>query len=183
MKKFIIFLVFLCLLGGGKAFADSSSGVKIIRDEKYGRISNKFFIYLSLTHKWKKTAVLNLAKVFGGYQRTIDADADLQREGMEFQTVRDAMVRKVVQGQMDKSVVIKYDSDKRLEIKRQRDDMVRSILTEIQKTVSEYALKNQIRAVVNDRIPNLKGDEADVTNEILKILNNHYALVESKQAK
>jgi len=175
MKKVLYFLVFLCLLGGGKAFAD----FKIIHDKKYGSISNKFFIYLNLKDEWKKTAKLNLLRVFESYLRTIDSDAALQREGNEFQTVRDAMVRKVGQGLMDKSVVIKYDSDKRAEIKQQRDDKVHAILAEIQRTVSDYAVKNQIRAVVNDQMPNLKGDEVDVTNEILTILNNHYALLVS----
>lgn len=175
MKKVISFLMFLCLIGSINASADSPAGVKIIHDVKYGSISNKFFIYLSLTNEWSKTAKLNLARVFDSYQKTRDFDAILQKQGKEFQAVRDGMVGKVNEGQMDKSEVVKYDTAKRTELAKRRDDKVREILTEIQKAVSDYAVKHQIRAVLNDRAKKLKGDEIDITDEIIPILNNQYA--------
>lgn len=174
MKKIIILLVFLCLAGSVNSFADSPAGVKMIQDKKYGHISNKYFIYLSLTNELNKTVKLNLARVFDSYQKTKDFDAILQKEGKEFQAVHDGMVQKVNQGQMDKSEVVEYDTAKRTELAKRRDDKVREILKEIQKVVSDYAVKNQTRAVLNDRMPKLKGDEEDITDEIITTLNSHY---------
>ena len=140
-----------------------------------------------------KIAYVDLSKVFDGYQKTKAFDAVLQSEGEVFQKERDAMIQKIqdAQGKLNlmndaqktamqadiekqKNDVVAYDKEKRTELAKKRDDKVREILTEIQKIVSDLAKREGYTYVLNNRVMIYGAPQFDVTDEVLKTLNDSY---------
>jgi outer membrane protein len=140
-----------------------------------------------------KIAYVDLSKVFDGYQKTKEFDAVLQSEGEVFQKERDAMIQKIqdAQGKLNlmndaqktamqadiekqKNDVVAYDKEKRTELAKKRDDKVREILTEIQKIVSDLAKREGYTYVLNDRVMIYGDPQSNVTDAVLKTLNDSY---------
>jgi outer membrane protein len=140
-----------------------------------------------------KIAYVDLSKVFDSYQKTKEFDAVLQSEGEKFQKERDSMVQKIqdAQGKLDlmkdsqkasmqadiekqKNEVVAYDKEKRTELAKRRDDKVREILAEIQNVVSSLAKKEGYTYVLNDRVMIYGDPQFNVTDEVLKTLNDSY---------
>ena len=140
-----------------------------------------------------KIAYVDLSKVFDGYQKTKEFDAVLQTEGDAFQKQRDAMVSKIqdAQSKLDlmkdaekaamqadierqKNEVVAFDKEKRTELAKKRDDKVREILTEIQGIVSGMAKKEGYTYVLNDRVMIYGDPQANITDDVLKTLNDSY---------
>ena len=140
-----------------------------------------------------KIAFVDLSKVFDGYQKTKEFDAVLQTQGEAFQKERDAMVQKIqdaqsklalmsdaektsMQADIDKQkdAVVAYDKEKRTELAKKRDDKVHEILTEIQGIVADLAKKEGYTYVLNDRVMIYGDPQYNVTDEVLKTLNDNY---------
>ena len=140
-----------------------------------------------------KIAFVDLSKVFDGYQKTKEFDAVLQSQGEAFQKDRDAMIQKIqdAQSKLDlmkdsekasmeadiekqKNAVVAYDKEKRTELSKKRDDKVREILTEIQGIVSNLAKREGYTYVLNDRVMIYGDPQFNVTDEVLKTLNDSY---------
>jgi len=140
-----------------------------------------------------KIAFVDLSKVFDGYQKTKEFDAVLQTQGEAFQKERDAMVQKIqdaqsklalmsdaektsMQADIDKQkdAVVAYDKEKRTELAKKRDDKVHEILTEIQGIVADLAKKEGYTYVLNDRVMIYGDPQYNVTDEVLKTLNDSY---------
>ena len=140
-----------------------------------------------------KIAYVDLSKVFDGYQKTKAFDAVLQSEGEVFQRERDAMIQKIqdAQGKLNlmndaqktamqadiekqKNDVVAYDKEKRTELAKKRDDKVREILAEIQKIVSNLANREGYAYVLNDRVMIYGDPQFNVTDVVLKTLNDSY---------
>ena len=124
-----------------------SGNPSLIRDEKYGSIPDNYYVYLSKDSQYHKTAKMDLSKVFDGYYKTKRYDKILEER-----------------------VVSKKYTKKEMTI--DRNAKIKELLLNIEKVVSEYADKNQFRAIFNDRMPNCNED-VDITDEILRILNNN----------
>ena len=140
-----------------------------------------------------KIAYVDLAKVFDNYQKTKEFDAVLQSEGEAFQKQRDAMVQKIQDAQSklslmndtekaakqadiekQKDAVVAFDKEKRTELAKKRDDKVREILTEIQNVVSGIATKEGYTYVLNDRVMIYGDPQFNITDEVMKTLNDSY---------
>ena len=140
-----------------------------------------------------KIAYVDLSKVFDGYQKTKEFDAVLQSEGGVFQKERDAMIQRIqdAQGKLNlmndaqktamqadiekqKNDVVAYDKEKRTELAKKRDDKVREILAEIQKIVSNLAAREGYAYVLNDRVMIYGDPQFNVTDVVLKTLNDSY---------
>ena len=140
-----------------------------------------------------RIAYVDLSKVFDGYQKTKEFDAVLQSEGEAFQKQRDAMIQKIqdAQSKLDlmkdsekasmqsdiekqKNDVVAFDKEKRTELAKKRDDKVREILTEIQGIVSGLAKREGYTYVLNDRVMIYGDTQFNVTDEVLKSLNDNY---------
>jgi outer membrane protein len=140
-----------------------------------------------------KIAYVDLSKVFDGYQKTKEFDAVLQTEGEAFQKERDAKVQKIQDAiskldlmkdaqkaamqadiEKQKNDVVAYDKEKRTQLAKRRDDKVREILTEIQKIVSDLAKREGYTYVLNDRLMLYGEPQFNVTDEVLKALNDSY---------
>ncbi len=140
-----------------------------------------------------KIAYVDLSKVFDSYQKTKEYDAVLQKDSDAFQKERDAMIAKVrdAQGKLalmkenekvkmqddidkQKNDLIAYDKDKRTELAKRRDEKVREILLEIEKVVSTFAQKEGYDYILNDRVLIYGDKENNVTDQVLKALNDSY---------
>ena len=140
-----------------------------------------------------KIAYVDLSRTFDNYQKTKEYDAVLQKEGEGFQKERDGMISKIrdaqgklallkedekakVQADIDKqkSDLIEYDKQKRGELAKKRDEKVREILLEVEKIVSEMAKKEGYDYVLNDRVLIYGDPSQNITEKVLKALNDSY---------
>lgn len=140
-----------------------------------------------------KIAFVDLAKLFDNYQKTKEYDGQLQKQGDSFQKERDGMINKIrdAQGRLallkedekqkvqadidkDKAALIEYDKQKRTELAKERDTKVREILLEIEKIVSDIAKKDGYDYILNDRVLIYGNQSQNITDQVLKILNDSY---------
>ncbi len=140
-----------------------------------------------------KIGYVELSKVFDGYQKTKEFDAVLQSEGEDFQKKYDDMVKKIqdAQTKLDlmadtqkasmqadiekkKNEVITFEKEKREELGKRRDDKVREILAEIQTVAGNIAKKEGYTYVLNDRVMVYGDTQYNLTDEVLKTLNDSY---------
>ncbi len=140
-----------------------------------------------------KIGYVDLAKVFDSYQKTKEFDSVLQSEGEAFQKQRDAMIQKIQDAQnklalmsdsqkssmeanieKQKDAVVAFDKDKREELTKRRDDKVREILNEIKNVVTTIAKKEGYTYVMNDRVMIYGDPQYDITDEVMKNLNDSY---------
>ncbi len=140
-----------------------------------------------------KTGYVDLSRSFDEYQKTKDFDRDLEKKGDVKQEQREKLVKEIrkmrdevelmnekarKKREQDIESKIKslqeFDQDAKTTLTKERDDMVRDILREINDVIQEYGEKNGFSIILNDRVL-LYGDQAgDLTDEIIKILNDNY---------
>ena len=140
-----------------------------------------------------KVAYVDLSRLFDNYQKTKEYDAVLQKEGESFQKERDGMINKIrdAQGKLallkedekqklqadidkQKNDLIEYDKQKRTELAKKRDEKVREILLEIEKIVSALAKKEGYDYIFNDRVLIYGDPNENITESVLKSLNDSY---------
>jgi outer membrane protein len=154
----------------------------------FGSTSN-----ISAKEEGKKIGYVDLSRVFDQYQKTIDYDKELEKKGDKKQSEREKKVseikrlkeelellsekgKKEKQDEIDRKIKELQDFDlaTRTDLKRERARVVREILKEIDKVVQEYGKNKGYFLILNDRVL-LYGDEQfDLTDEIIKILNEKY---------
>lgn len=140
-----------------------------------------------------KIGYVDLSRAFDEYQKTKDFDRALEKTGDIKQEQREKLVkgirkmrderelmneraRKKKEGDIESRIrsLQEFDQDAKMELTKERDDMVRDILKEMNGVIQEYGKGHGYSIIVNDRIL-LYGDEAlDLTGEIIKILNGRY---------
>jgi len=141
-----------------------------------------------------KIGYVNLAKVFDGYERTKESDRGLEQKGQkkqaeletratELKKLRESLELLSDQARDTKAREVEEKSDEfqRLKTRSQRDlvrernAMAKTILDEIQQAIADYAKANGFSVMLDQRSL-LYGQEAyDVTDEVLKVLNERYA--------
>ena len=145
-----------------------------------------------------KVAYVDLARLFDEYEKTkaydkvlavdndkfqeernkkIDAVRELQGKTAALKDDEKAKVEKDIEKQ--KADLMEFDRQKRTDLTKARDERVREILMEIEKTVSEYAKKEGYSFVFNDRVMIYGAENMNITEPILKGLNEAY----NKQGK
>jgi len=137
-----------------------------------------------------KVGYINLSLVFDSYHKTKDFDKKLEKDADTKRSDRESLVsdikklrdelellspnkRSSHQGAVDEKVVElrAYDKDSRLELRRQRDEMIREILGEIDGVISKYGREQGYDYIFNDRILVYKNEANDLSQEIVKKLN------------
>jgi Skp family chaperone for outer membrane proteins len=141
-----------------------------------------------------KIAYVDLAKIFDQYEKTKAYDGVLKADNDKFQEERNKKIEKVrdLQGKLAmlkddektkseqqievlKNEIMEFDRAKKTDLAKTRDEKVREILLEIEKTVGEYAKAQSLTFVLNDRVL-IYGDQTmNITEVILKKLNEAYA--------
>ena len=140
-----------------------------------------------------KIGYVDLSRSFDEYQKTKDFDKALEKKGDVKQEQREKLVKEIrkmrdevelmnerarKKREQDIESKIKslqdFDQDAKATLTKERDDMVRDILREINDVIQEHGEKNGFSIIVNDRVL-LYGDQSgDLTDEIIKILNDNY---------
>ena len=141
-----------------------------------------------------KVGYANLAKIFDGYQHTKDSEtvleqqgkvkqADLQGRFEELKKMRQGLELLSDQARDAKGKELEERSDEfqraktktERDLLRSRNDVAKQILQEIDVVVNDYAKASGFTVLFDSRSL-LYGDAAsDVTDEILKALNDRYA--------
>jgi len=146
-----------------------------------------------------KIGYIDLSRAFDEYQKTKDFDKELEAKGDMKQQEREKLVQDIrkMRGELelmnknarekkeaDIESKIKYlqdfDQEAKADLTKDRDNMVKDILKEMSDVIKEYGEKNGYSIIVNDRVL-LYGDSGmELTNEIIKILNDKYKTVPAK---
>lgn len=137
-----------------------------------------------------KIAIISLSKVFDNYDRTKEVDKKLEKKGEKKNGERDKMV-KVLNKMRDEAQLLSrdarakkeekigdlmrklqdFDREARIELRRERDDMVKGIFKEMNEVISRYGEKNGYDIIFDDRVLLYSSDAIDITDEITKLLN------------
>jgi outer membrane protein len=140
-----------------------------------------------------KIGYIDVAAVFDGYDKTKEEDAKLGAKSQDKQAQRDKMVESVrnmknelellsekqkekKQSQIDDQIrkLQDFDREGKAELQRERDDMVRIILKDIEIVINEYASKNGYTMILNNRVLEYAPEEYNITKEVLNVLNSKY---------
>ena len=141
-----------------------------------------------------KIGTVDLARVFDEYNKTKEFDKTLETKGTAKQTDRDRMVAEVKklrdeaellsakakdekQGVIDDKIKALQDFDRvtRDGLRKERDTMVKDILKEIEVVIQDYGKSQGYGFIFNDRVLVYKGEQNDVTSQVVKVLNDNYA--------
>ncbi len=142
-----------------------------------------------------KIVYMDLGKVFDEYNKTKDLDKQLEAKSNAKQGERDKMVAEIkkMKDELDlaadkdkakKQPAVEeklkklqdFDKDSRDELRKDRDDMARTILKEIKDTIDEIAKKEGYAYILDSRAVLFGGNADNLTDRILKILNDKYAV-------
>jgi len=140
-----------------------------------------------------KIGYIDVSKVFDEYKKTKDSDKSLEKETKVKQEERDKLVsevrrmrdeldllsekgRRQKQTEIDKKVdsLKAFDRETARELTKKRNEMVASILKEIDDTVKAHAKAQGYDFVLNDGVLLYKQDSMNITDGILKTLNKKY---------
>ena len=148
-----------------------------------------------------KIGYVNVGDVLNGYERTKESErtleqkvqqkqAELETRAGELKKLRDSLELLSAQAREAKAKEIEEKSDEfqRLKARSQRD-LVRernaigkTILDEIQAVITDYAKTNGFTVMLDRRSLVYGQDAYDVTEEVLKLLNERYAAKKSSAA-
>lgn len=140
-----------------------------------------------------KIGYIDISRAFDEYTRTKEADAALEKKGNEKEAQRQNLVNEIKKIRADLDLAsdkvkqekqklldekIKalqdYDRAAREDLRKERDSMVREILKEIDAVIQELGRKEGFSLILNDRVLLYKDDSLDLTERIIKILNERY---------
>ena len=68
-----------------------------------------------------------------------------------------------------------YDRTTRDSLRRERDEMVKDILKEIEAVIQDFGKSQGYGYIFNDRVLVYKSEGGDLTNQVIKALNDSYA--------
>ena len=148
-----------------------------------------------------KIGYVNLGKVFDGYQRTKSSEQVLEQKGKQKQTELDARVAELKQlrqsldllSDQAKDAKVKELEEKSDELQRnktrterdfvrERNKLAKTILDEIGAAVNDYAKTNGYAMILDQRSLLYGADVQNVTDDILKMLNERYAAKAGKSS-
>ena len=141
-----------------------------------------------------KIGYVDLARIFDEYQKTKEFDKSLEAKGAQKQADRDKMVAEVkklrdeaellsAKAKDDRQALIddkiknlqEFDRVTRDSLRKERDNMVRDILKEIETVLQDYGKNQGYSFIFNDRVLVYKSEQADLTTPVIKVLNDSYA--------
>lgn len=142
----------------------------------------------------EKVAYMDLTKVFDTYNKTKDLDKQLEAKVNSKQSERDKMVTEIKKlkdemelmsdkGKESKETAINekikklrnFDRDTQESLKKERDDMARQIYNEIKSVIDDLGKKENYILIIDTRAILYGRDGDDLTENVLKILNDKYA--------
>ncbi len=140
-----------------------------------------------------KMAYVDLSRIFDQYSKTKVYDEALAKKYNDYEQERSKKLEKIkeLQGKLpalkeeeknklsvdiekEKSGLVDFDRQKQTDLKKERDEKMREILLEIEKTISDFAEKEKYSLILNDRVLMYGAKELDTTEQIIKMLNEKY---------
>ena len=140
-----------------------------------------------------KIGFVDLSRAFDAYQKTKDFDKALEKKGDVKQKQREGLVKEIrkmreelelmnekAKDKKEKDIDAKiktlqeFDQDAKSELTKERDDMVRDILKEMNDVIRGYGEKNGYAIILNDRVLLYGQKTMDLTDDIIKLLNDNY---------
>ncbi|MEI8345371.1 MAG: OmpH family outer membrane protein, partial [Candidatus Omnitrophota bacterium] len=142
----------------------------------------------------QKFGYVDLARVFDEYTKTKEFDKNLAAKGEVKTQERERMVAEVkklrdeaellsAKSKEDKQAVIdekiktlqEFDRTTRDELRKERDVMVKAILAEIEAVIQNFGKSQGYTLILSDRALVYKSEGGDLTNQVIKDLNDSYA--------
>jgi len=153
---------------------------------------------LSVSSGWAadmgKIAFVDLSRLFDEYYKTKEYDKVLEGKNAEYEKQLNAKIEKVKEEQNKlgllaedkkaaqeadieklKTELLEFDRQQKQDLTKERNEKIREILLEIEKIVSNYAEKEGYSFVLNDRVLIFGNQAMNVTEPILKVLNDTQA--------
>ncbi|MEA3560244.1 MAG: OmpH family outer membrane protein, partial [Candidatus Omnitrophota bacterium] len=140
-----------------------------------------------------KVGYIDLAKIFDQYNKTKDSDSKLEDEWKDKQDEVKKLKDKITglkdeldllspegkdkkQIEIDKKIKKLQDFSKEAkdELGSKRSEMVREILGDIDKVINEYGKSQGYDLILNERVLLYRKEGLDLTDKVVKILNNKY---------
>ncbi len=156
-----------------------------------------FFFFTGILfaqEKAQKFASVDLSRLFDEYQKTKDYDKKLEAEQKVKEGERSKKIDKVkdlqqkqalandkdkekLQTQIDEQMkdLQEFDRAAQTDLRKQRDDLLKDILKEIEKVIRDYSQKEGYTIVLNDRVLLYADQQLDITEPLIKILNEKYS--------
>ncbi len=145
---------------------------------------------VSFAQSKDKIGYVDLSKLFDEYSKTKEYDKVLEAKHADFEKERNAKIEAIKEAQGKLSVLaadkkaameadiekmrndlLEYDRQQKTDLTKDRNEKIREILLEIEKIVSDYAEKEGYTVILNDRVLIYGSQGMDVTEAILKKLN------------
>ncbi len=141
-----------------------------------------------------KIGYVDLGRVFDEYELTKSLDKKLESKGTGKQADRDKMVAEIkkmrdeaellsAKAKDDKQVVVdeklkvlqEFDRTTRDALRKERDEMVKDILKQIEVVIQDFGKAQGYGYIFNDRVLVYKGEGNDLTAQVIKVLNDNHA--------
>ena len=162
----------------------------------FGTITEAYAVDASIG----KIGYVDLSRLFDEYYKTKDYDSVLEAKSKDFESARNTKIDAIRDAQSKLNVLaedkkadqqkeidklkadlLEYDRQKKTDLTKERNEKIREILLEIEKIVSTFAQKNSYTYIFNDRVL-IYGDKTmDLTEQILKILNENQPADKTKK--
>ena len=149
------------------------------------------FVFTGLAKAEEKLAYIDLSRTFSEYKKTKDYDKQLtdkeniyiterDKKLKEFNELKDKFAllndkqREAKQSELEnKAKTVKdFVTQKEDVLGKEQKEKMEEILKDIQDAVKEYSVKSKITVVFNDRVLVYQTKSMDITDEVIKILNN-----------
>ena len=140
-----------------------------------------------------KIGYVDMATIFDEYLKTKAFDKSLEAKGVQKQAEREKMVNEVKklkdeaellsasardekQGVIDEKIKLlqEFDRSTRSALGKERDNMVRDILKEIEAVIQDFGKSQGYSYIFYDRALAYKGDSGNLTTQVIKVLNDAY---------
>lgn len=141
----------------------------------------------------QKIALVNLGKVFKEYEATKVSESELEKAASTKQQEREKKVGEI-RDMRDEMALLNeetreqrrqtmeerlrdlagFDESAKESLRDKRDEVLQKILDEIERVVTAYAKQNGFDLILSDRAVLYGVDAMDITDEIIKILNQQY---------
>ncbi len=167
MKKLLILVMVMVLAGGfgGAARAEEAS--------KFGYVDvKKIFEGYEKTKALEKQLEEAKGKKQGEREKMV---ADIERLKNELELLSDKAKeekKKLVSDKVDS--LTEFDHDIRTELTKQRDNMVRDVLKEVETAIQEYGKKEDYRMIFTEAVLLYGSEGDDLTGKVLEALNKKY---------
>lgn len=150
----------------------------------------------------EKIGTVDVGKLFDEYKKTQEYDKDLELKATAYEKDRDGKISEIKQLQdklglladaekekkekelQDKvKSVREFSLTKESELKKERDERLKEVLKDIEKSVEEYAKKEGYSLIFNDRVFVYNNKASDITAKVLETLQTGYKKPSSKEGK